>query len=63
VSARVRKRLASRKSVLFNHEQVAAALYMATGGLIDLWGECRACKAHGLSALCIECGGSGRIPS
>lgn len=63
MSKRVRKRLAERDVVLFNHEQVAAALYMATGGLIDLWGECRACKAHGRTDLCIECGGSGRVPS
>ena len=56
------KRVKSRP-VHFTHEQAAVALYMATGGLIDLWGACKACKAHGLSALCIACGGTGRIPS
>lgn len=71
MSARVRKRLAARDAavaragewVRFNGYQVAAALYVVTGGLIDLASACLACKAHGASALCIACGGSGRIPS
>jgi hypothetical protein len=64
MSARVRKRTVARGSaVAFNGYQVAAALYVATGGLIDLASPCMACKAHGLFAGCPLCKGTGKIPS
>ena len=64
MSKRVRNRLAARgPAVAFNGYQVAAALYAATGGLIDLWAVCLACKAHGRFAGCPLCKGTGRIAS
>ncbi len=64
MSARVRKRLAARgAAVAFNGYQVAAALYVATAGLIDLAAVCQACRINGLFEGCPLCKGTGRIPS
>lgn len=64
MSARVRKRLAARGAhVEFNGYQIMAALYVATGGLIDLAAPCQACRINGLFAGCPLCKGTGRIPS
>ena len=64
MSKRVRRRLAARgEHVLFNGYQIAAALYVATGGLIDLAATCNACRAHGAFDGCPLCKGTGKIPS
>lgn len=64
MSRRVRARLAARgQHVPFNGYQVAAALYVATGGLIDLAAVCQACRINGLFAGCQLCKGTGKIPS
>lgn len=49
--------------VRFKYDQVAAALYVATGGLIDLAAACRACQVNGNWDGCPLCRGTGKIAS